>query len=150
MRDIVIPPSTTDKIKPNGQKELIADGVRRKPPISVQQALNDAIPPPPTVAPPPLVDSQKSSAEISNVSSYNFNRRTELEISPESLGKLPRNSGNNNDACGSSTRPHSIVSSLEGGMVAIDDDIDDDITTTGSDSYGHDDDSSTNNEGNKL
>lgn len=135
MRDIVLPPSSTDKIKSsNVQKELVADGVRRKPPISVHQVLSDAIPPPPTAAPPPLVDSPASS------------------LSPER--SIRGRSGIVNDdvdaGCGSNTRPNSIVSSLEGGMVAIDDDIDDDITTTGSDSYGHDDDSSTNNEGKRL
>lgn len=135
MRDIVLPPSSSDKIKSNGQKELVADGVRRKPPISVHQVLSDAIPPPPTAAPPPLADSPASS------------------VSPER--PIRGRSGIINDdvddaGCGSNTRPNSIVSSMEGGMVAIDDDIDDDITTTGSDSYGHDDDSSTNNEGKRL
>lgn len=58
MRDIVVP---RQKPKADGQRELVADGVRRKPPISAQQALGGALPPP-----PPLASDMVSSKSIGN------------------------------------------------------------------------------------
>lgn len=66
MRDIVV--QTTDQGKTNGPKELLPDGIRRKPPISVQQALSGVLPPPPLATDEPSPE-RKGSTRPSSIAS---------------------------------------------------------------------------------
>lgn len=66
MRDIVV---ARQKPKADGPKELVADGVRRKPPISAQQALGGALPPPPPLAPDTSSPRSKGTSRPNSIAS---------------------------------------------------------------------------------